>query len=106
MKTALLATLFLLSGCASNPASEARKQQDERARMAAYGKKCQGFGFQPGTNAFASCVRDEHYCDQRRKEAAFNYNQALVREGSKRGSTYLQNSARAAREAGVTGACR
>ena len=98
---ALLAT----AACVSPQERAQQQAAQERAYRASLEQRCAAYGFRPGTDAFAFCVRDAHLCEQQRKERAFAYNQALLRH-NKPGSTYLEASAAATRDVGVPIACR
>jgi len=100
---ALLLIATSLSSCAIEPRSQADREAKENAYYAALGDKCRRFGFQPGTDGFADCVRQEDICEKRRQSAALDYNLALIREGSKPGSRYLSASERAAQQTNLAG---
>ena len=106
MKTTLaLLSLALLVGCvtpeeaARNLADhEARQQSERQAYVAGLQRRCSSFGFRPGTDAFADCIRKEHNevqrCDRLRSNLALQYNLRLLADG---GARYLEGAARAAR---------
>jgi hypothetical protein len=54
MRTAMAAALaaMLVSGCGLSPSYRAAQ---ESARQAEIGKRCEGYGFRPGTPAYSDC---------------------------------------------------
>lgn len=100
-------SVFSFLGCATpqERAQElARTQAEQEAQRQAYAQsivnRCAGYGFRPGTDAFANCIRQEHTETQRcarvRNSLALQYNLILMQESSKPGARYFESVARAA----------
>lgn len=83
----------LIAGCVAQPSATT---QDER-RQAYYARlqaQCQGYGFQPGTDAFADCVRREHLCAQDRGRERVQRGAAIAQESSRPGARAGESIAR------------
>jgi hypothetical protein len=101
----IASAVALIAACATPQERAEQQAVKAQAYRTSIEQRCAGYGFRPGTDAFAFCVRDAHLCEQQRKEHAFAWNQALIKH-NKPGSTYNQASAAATRDIGVAPVCR
>lgn len=87
----LIAAALLIHGCGT-PQSRQDREQD---RLSSLQNKCSAYGFRPGTDAFADCIRREHLCAQERNRAQSDLNAAFARENAKPGSRFVDSMNRA-----------
>jgi hypothetical protein len=73
----------LATGCQGSPVWLATASPQEIA--AAYGPRCQGYGFTPGTDAYAQCIQNEVLQQrQHNQQAEANMNAAYAAAAAKR----------------------
>lgn len=94
---AVLWLLTLVAACAADPALQSQIDADNAARDKAYiaelGAKCERYGFRPGTDGYADCIRQEDICAQRASGAQRDYSLALMREAGRPGGGDPQRAA-------------
>ena len=98
MKTrnlSILCVLLILGGCATPQELAAQRENQRRAYLAALQQRCNAYGFNAGTNAFADCVRREHMCEQEKARAQMQYGLAMMQESSRPGASALGAMGRA-----------
>src|SRR6266853_404601 len=61
--------LSVLAGCATPEEREDRERAQQEQYWSSLRASCSQYGFQPGTSAFAQCVRDEARAAESRRRA-------------------------------------
>jgi hypothetical protein len=64
----LISLTVLVTGCTGSPVWLATSSPQDIA--AYYGSRCQGYGFRPGTDAYAQCIRNEVLQQRQRNQQA------------------------------------
>lgn len=96
-----MVALIVAAGC-TTPQDRADREERYFNTLAS---KCAGFGFRPGTDAFAGCVQNQHMCEQRKSRAQTEYLRNLNAMNQRRGTGFIQNSNDAFARTDMSGLC-